>query len=513
MTSLSTLSAMLLLNLSSIDANKTEIEIVEQVVVPTLSVASENVFLFERTVELINQTVTFGDMGMFDQVRINQQTLINNMKSLQANKQSTEDMIHYFVLSEDIAKNMVAGDLADFDNKKILARAQLEKNLKSHLAEKKQTAEQDLRTSIGQLQQNSKSALDKMIVASLIGTIILVVASHITANKIGNAAMLVASGLEKLSTGEGSLSTKLPILTSDELGAVSKNYNHFAELLKSTVLEVQSTLPPLNNFSSQLHDEMEDAKKATDSQVDDVGTVCQSIKEMESSVEDIAHAVNCAVEAMIDAKERVKAGQKSVIDSVAKSRELKLEMTSVTEKISQLASNVKNVTSIVDVITTIAEQTNLLALNAAIEAARAGEQGRGFAVVADEVRQLAQKTADATSEIRDNISELEIAANVSVEAVSSSAILVKENLELSKATGETIKKISTEIDAIDGMSIKIAAATDQQMSVAHTAISNMARLNDSFVHVISILDGLVKISSGLTEQTNRVSTAMSSFKI
>jgi len=189
------------------------------------------------------------------------------------------------------------------------------------------------------------------------------------------------------------------------------------------------------------------------------------------------------------------------------------EIQNASSTIDQLASDTQNVTQILNVITSIAEQTNLLALNAAIEAARAGEQGRGFAVVADEVRELASRTAKSTNEIRELLTVLTGAANESVGAMNSARDMARDNANSAQETGISIEKISEQILSINGMNAQIAAATEEQTSVAAMVVDNVSNMHNSFEDTQESLTTIREVAKNLHYLSDNLLDATSKFEV
>ena len=192
---------------------------------------------------------------------------------------------------------------------------------------------------------------------------------------------------------------------------------------------------------------------------------------------------------------------------------LRDEIESASATIDQLANDTQNVEQILNVITSIAEQTNLLALNAAIEAARAGEQGRGFAVVADEVRELASRTAKSTSEIRDLLNTLTAAANESVIAMNMAMEKARQNSENAEKTGLSVRKISEQILAINGMNAQIATATEEQTSVASIVVDNVSNMHASFQSTLNSLEEVRHVATNLHELSDKLKDATGQFNL
>jgi methyl-accepting chemotaxis protein len=181
--------------------------------------------------------------------------------------------------------------------------------------------------------------------------------------------------------------------------------------------------------------------------------------------------------------------------------------------VEKLAADTKNVANILDVISTIAEQTNLLALNAAIEAARAGEQGRGFAVVADEVRALASKTGDATTEIRDVLGRLNTAATSTVKAMSSAKDQSEMNEKRSIETGGSLEEIKSQIEHVNSMNLSIAAATEEQTMVVANVSTIITAMYSSVESTEVSFNELAELASKLLQASDSLKGATSQFKL
>ncbi|MGB0988607.1 MAG: methyl-accepting chemotaxis protein, partial [Pseudoalteromonas spongiae] len=306
---------------------------------------------------------------------------------------------------------------------------------------------------------------------------------------------------------------KLEVRGEDEIGQVSQNFNGFISLLKDSVENVVSVVSPLMENSTRLVQGMERAENATNQQSHDAEIVRQSMEEMKLSVGDISNSAASAAEAARSAEKEVEVSAQQIESSVTESNALRDEIEAASGTIDQLANDTQNVGQILNVITSIAEQTNLLALNAAIEAARAGEQGRGFAVVADEVRELASRTAKSTNEIRDLLNVLTVAANDSVTAMNSAMEKAKQNSDNAAKTGDSIRKIAEQILAINGMNAQIATATEEQTSVASIVVDNVSNMHSSFESTLNSLEQVRSVATNLHDLSDKLLDATSRFNL
>jgi methyl-accepting chemotaxis protein len=333
------------------------------------------------------------------------------------------------------------------------------------------------------------------------------------ARGISSSAGQAADNLHLLAEGKGSLSSQLTVSSADEIGQVSKNFNAFINLLRGTVEDVIAVVEPLMENSTRLVQGMESAERATQQQSSDAEVVRNSMEEMKQSVGDISQSAASAFQAAELAENAVDESLKQINVSVAQSQDLSEEINKAAVTINKLADDTQNVTQILNVITSIAEQTNLLALNAAIEAARAGEQGRGFAVVADEVRELASRTAKSTNEIRELINILTVAASDSVNAMNTARDMATNNAEAAQATGNSIQLISEQILAINGMNSQIATATEEQTSVAAMVVDNVSNMHSSFEETMKALQQVGDVAQNLHKLSDNLLDSTSKFKL
>jgi len=507
-------------NYIAMNDNKISLDELEKSSYQVVKLTSENVALLEKLDELYTQAVTFGESDLVDSASQTYKKINENLQNIisindsYVHADTKKQLELYAQTSSTIATSMIDGT-ADFSKIQQQAQQKTQQYEAVLAGFKRAQARSDDRffELVQATKARSDNALNLMLIVSVVSLILLIATSIWIARGIGSSASAAANNLRLLADGKGSLSTQLEVHAKDEIGQVSINFNAFIQLLKAAVLEVIAVCEPLMENSTRLVQGMERAERATTKQTSDAEIVKQSMEEMRQSVADISHSAANASQAAQTAEREVEQSRTQIQRSVTESRTLSDEINQAASTINQLENDTKNVTQILNVITSIAEQTNLLALNAAIEAARAGEQGRGFAVVADEVRELASRTSHSTNEIRELLSTLTTAASDAVIAMNSARDMATNNAEAAENTGQSIDKISEQILEINGMNSQIAAATEEQTSVASMVVENVSNMHMSFEETMDSLSAVRDVAKNLHYLSDSLLDATAKFKI
>jgi methyl-accepting chemotaxis protein len=356
------------------------------------------------------------------------------------------------------------------------------------------------------------SAYQILLWTILIAAVFIALAIAV-AGSISRPIAHIAELFRNIGEGEGDLRQRLPVTGDDEIAQLARGFNSFISKIQDTVIEVAKTSEQLGlsavDVSNQAHQTLDDSQLQKDRTI----MVVTAINEMGATVNEIAtNAAQAAVTAR-DADTESIDGQTVVTRARSTINQLSKDVDQVGEVIESLATHTKSIGSILDVIRAISEQTNLLALNAAIEAARAGEAGRGFAVVADEVRNLASRTAASTNEVQTMIDKLQSETSRAVNAMEQSRSRSLEGVTAVDEASHSLSGISQRIALISDMNIQVAAATEEQSTVVEDINRNVTEINDITQRTADTAHAAAHASKSLNQLATRLDTLVARFKV
>jgi methyl-accepting chemotaxis protein len=277
---------------------------------------------------------------------------------------------------------------------------------------------------------------------------------------------------------QGDLSQVIDKGGKDETGQLLSALAHMQDNLKQTVRQIASASNQLASAAEELTVVTDDGTQALVRQNDEIQQAATAINQMTAAAEEVARSAANASQVSTQTADDAATGQDQVKQAIHAMGTMTVEITDSTQRVEALASQIRDITKVLDVIRSIAEQTNLLALNAAIEAARAGEQGRGFAVVADEVRALAHRTQESTGEIEAMITRVRTDADEAVHAMAKSQALALNTQALAKQAGLALERISEGVGQINEQNLVIASAAEEQAQVARAVDKNLVNIQD-----------------------------------
>ena len=323
-----------------------------------------------------------------------------------------------------------------------------------------------------------------------------------------------ASDLMKdIAQGDGDLTRVLDHRARDEVSRLAHYFNEFTKKMRDSLGDVANNSNIVLSHAQSVADASKSAQALTQNQNDITSQVATAMEQMTSQIHDVSNNANAAEKAASDARNNTNQGKDIISNTISHMQSLSTNIDGVSQVVASLAAESDNIGSVLDVIRGIADQTNLLALNAAIEAARAGEQGRGFAVVADEVRTLASRTAQSTNEIQQMIQKLQSGAQEAVAAVKVSQEISNQTVEQTSKADDSLSEIDKLMELISDMNTQIARATEQQTQAAdevNLRINDLAGMTDeSVATTVTLSDASMQLKSS----SNSMSEVVSRFKI
>jgi len=489
---------------------------------PLLNLTNRNLDLIDRMQAAFNDAVTTGEGEMLGTASETRKTIAANLVSIrklspelgaQVDK-TTKLLDSYHQESKNISEAMIGGD-ANLQslNQRAKTKQALYDELLAELNALKNEADQNFNTITEGANDASRRSIIVGVALGSLMVVVLLSVSLIIALALRRQVQHVAHSMRAIAEGEGDLTQRLHQEGSDEIGELVRWFNLFVEKLHRAVSGVVAVTEPLARAGSKLHDVAHVSQNNSGTQQKSTHALMEAMSELLLSVGNIAENCAATASATTDADGESKRGTQKVSDTITSINNLAAEITEAAAVISRLQKDADDVGGILDVIKNIAEQTNLLALNAAIEAARAGEQGRGFAVVADEVRTLASRTQQSTQEIQQVIQNLREASRSAVAVMNKSQERARDSVEQATEAGETLSAISHRVTSIADMSHQIAAATEEQDQTTRAIQGNIGAMNSAADAVAASTHEVNQLSEELSGFVTELRSVASQFRV
>ena len=353
------------------------------------------------------------------------------------------------------------------------------------------------------------SAITAMVIAVAIIILLLGLLIRVLMRPLHQMGRAMAD----IADGEGDLTKRLNNDSNDEFGQMAQSFNRFVERIHSSIREVASTAGQLGEVAARVVGASNSSMGNSDQQSNRTTSVAAAINQLGAAAQEIAHNAALASQHSSQASQLAAEGQGVVSQTITAMNQLSEKISESCVNIETLNNKTANIGQILEVITGISQQTNLLALNAAIEAARAGEAGRGFAVVADEVRNLAHRTQDSAQQVQKMIEELQVGARDAVVNMTESQRQSESSVVIANQAGERLSSVTQRISEIDGMNQSVATATEEQTAVVESINVDINEINTLNQEGVDNLKSTLDACSHLEHQTARLQHLVGTFRI
>lgn len=519
-----TISFVIYLVLATVTAlnNVKTLENTRDIQFPVLQATESSLVALERVKESLASAVTTGDeeaLKTSDNFAQQLKTQLNEVGQLDSNlRQNLTPILtsfqSYYAVAYKVSEEMVS-NTADMST---VAERSQKMNADYDATTTQLTKFRDVQlahftASIDDANQQASTLITVGIIMGIITTLVLFGTAIPVVSGINSSLGNIIRSLKDLAKEDGDLTVRIQTKSKDELGDLAYWFNSFMEKLQGVVKEIVNTTLPLSSLAKDLHQLTDDTNKTIAVQRQAAEQAKYAVDEMSHSVIAEASSANEASSAASDSNNAADRGQQTVGVTVNNIRQLAANVQDASEVILKLETDANQVGAVLDVIKGIAEQTNLLALNAAIEAARAGEQGRGFAVVADEVRTLASRTQKSTEEIQKTIEQLQSAARSAVQKMQQSTVQAEQSVTSANQAGESLQVITTSIRRIREMNQNIASATEDQQVMAGTIVGHVVEIVKHTEHSSQSAGHIAKASRELANLAQNLENIARLFRV
>ncbi|WP_299012890.1 methyl-accepting chemotaxis protein [uncultured Photobacterium sp.] len=356
-------------------------------------------------------------------------------------------------------------------------------------------------------------ALSSAIISSLVMLSIAVLLTYILLNILYRPILSLKEVITDLSQGNGDLTRRLPVTSNDDLGKISGGINVFIANLQTLMIEVSTSSEHISHSVEQLKNQTEANNDVLTAHSTETEQIVAAIEEMSATANDVANNASQASQITHNANSQVSDSKGVVTNATTTVSQLVEDVENTSVSITEIGKDTTDITNVLKVIGEIADQTNLLALNAAIEAARAGEQGRGFAVVADEVRALAARTQTSTAEIEQTLSKLHTGTDTAISSMDMTKTTCERTAENTSLVAKDLDTIAQSVTHINDLNTQIATAAEEQSSVASEITRNMAAIREIVGELSVNGEATVSETINLSAANSQLITVVNKFKL
>lgn len=481
-----------------------------------------NSFLRKR-VELRNPIIDIADMSSaFETIRSLDREIDRSLSEFEKSIHNEEvrtlfeslkkNLVDFKVVQDEIMQLIKAGNI---EHAKKLMHEKCKPSALKVLDSAQKLAEKKLllaKAKESDAAENAKSTSISVVVLTVVGLFISILLVWYLTKSIVQPIKQMEGVLKGMATGQGDLTVRLEVIGKNEIASVSDAFNKAISHLNDTIKSIVLSAGKISHLSSSNADSiqvMNDGMTVIQSRAEEIAA---TFEEMSTS---IAHVSSNCSEAVVSANEACQAGENGVVivnRTIKGMEETSHQVQSTSSSIEKLGESAQEIRSIVDVIKEIAEQTNLLALNAAIEAARAGEAGRGFAVVADEVRKLAERTSSSTGEIAHVINKIADNTQLSVGMMKTGLEYVERGRDDASQSGDAIRQIQTNIETMGSVTRQVSDAMQEQSTAVESTAQGLSTITDQITQSNSMAQQVSQNTSLLDQEIQSLLGLVRTFK-
>ncbi|VAX00042.1 Methyl-accepting chemotaxis sensor/transducer protein [hydrothermal vent metagenome] len=509
-------------NFSVAQKNSRQLERLETVVYPIMARSEKNQVALDIVINLLDQAVAVEEQDFIEEAdavivvmkkAFAEIAKMDSSKSKKA-KQLQSQLDGYYNLAKLMTAGMLSGTLkAD----QIQAKAkQMQGSLKI-FQDNFEQFQKDSKLAFTDIISNTvETAQFSILLSAIIGAVlvfVLAMIAYLIAGSITRNILNVSENLREIANGDGDLTQRLSASSNDEVGQLVSHFNTFMDKLQTMIQELTGYSSHVGSAAEELTNIAQESKEGIESQRAEAEQVATASNEMSATIVEVARNAEQAASAATSANDAATDGSAVVSKTIGIINQLADDVGAGSGAVNQLRDDSESIGSVLDVIRGIAEQTNLLALNAAIEAARAGEQGRGFAVVADEVRTLASRTQESTKEIQTMIEKLQSSAGQASEIMSRSQSTSEQGVAEAAHAGEALDKITESVSVINNMNEQIASAAEEQSVVAAEIDQNIINISQSADVNAENIGQLANAGSSLNNVAIQMQELVGQFKV